>query len=437
MSSHSGLALVGALLNRTKIKQRLDGFQLPGCREPSISHCDIVFSMVGLLCLAKPDFEAIEPFREQPFFKQSLGIEKCPSSPTLRQRLKTIENNFDQMLKQESADLVRKTAPAITPVSTSNGPLVPLDIDVSPFDNSKTKKEGVSRTYKGFDGYAPIFAYLGREGYLVDLELREGKQHCQKETPDFLRSSIKYAKQITDDRLLVRLDSGNDSLENIRICIDEDVDFIIKRNLRKERLEDWLKTAQEAGHLEYSDDRKTVWRGTTYRKVEGFASPLRIEFEVVERRVVKGEVLLFPQIDVETFWTILSVGPGEVIELYHDHGTSEQYHSELKTDMDLERLPSESFELNALVLLLGMLAYNILRLCGQESLREDNGTLGKRPSYRRKSSRRRLRTVIQDLIYLAGRVVSHSRKLYISFGMYSPWAEVWNDLYLSFMAADT
>lgn len=44
---------------------------------------------------------------------------------------------------------------------------VPVDIDVTPFDNSKTKKEGVSRTYKGYDGYAPIMAYIGTEGYLV------------------------------------------------------------------------------------------------------------------------------------------------------------------------------------------------------------------------------------------------------------------------------
>jgi hypothetical protein len=57
-------------------------------------------------------------------------------------------------------------------------------MDVSPFDNSKTQKEGVPRTYKGVDGFVSIFAYLGSEGYLVDLELREGKQHCQKNTPN-------------------------------------------------------------------------------------------------------------------------------------------------------------------------------------------------------------------------------------------------------------
>jgi len=49
-------------------------------------------------------------------------------------------------------------------------------------DNSNTKREHVSRTYKGFDGYAPIAAYLGNEGWCVANELddwetlREGKR---------------------------------------------------------------------------------------------------------------------------------------------------------------------------------------------------------------------------------------------------------------------
>lgn len=58
--------------------------------------------------------------------------------------------------------------------------LVPVDIDVTPCDNSKINKEGVSRTYKGFDGQAPIMAYIGDEGFLVNTELREGKRHSQK-----------------------------------------------------------------------------------------------------------------------------------------------------------------------------------------------------------------------------------------------------------------
>jgi hypothetical protein len=48
----------------------------------------------------------------------------------------------------------------------------------------------VSFTYKGFTGYAPIFAYLGEEGYLADVELRPGSTHCQNGTASFLKRSI-------------------------------------------------------------------------------------------------------------------------------------------------------------------------------------------------------------------------------------------------------
>jgi hypothetical protein len=51
-----------------------------------------------------------------------------------------------------------------------------------------------------------------------------------------------------------------------------------------------------------------------------------------------------------------------VIRLYRTHGTSEQFHSELKTDLGLERLPSGEFQTNELVLLLGMMTYNLLRV---------------------------------------------------------------------------
>ena len=59
----------------------------------------------------------------------------------------------------------------IQPTALPNG-LVSVDIDVTPMDNSNSNKEGVSRTYKGFDGYAPMMAYIGTEGYAINFELR-------------------------------------------------------------------------------------------------------------------------------------------------------------------------------------------------------------------------------------------------------------------------
>jgi hypothetical protein len=82
----------------------------------------------------------------------------------------------------------------------------------------------------------------------------------------------------------------------------------------------------------------------------------------------KGQQLLTPQIELEGWWTSLTVSEEDVIQLYADHGTSEQFHSEFKTDLDIERLPSGKFATNALVLGASMLAYNILRYIGQNGL---------------------------------------------------------------------
>jgi len=431
----AGLALIGALLDQTHIAERVNQVRLPQCLAPEIPHSDVVSAMIGVLCLGTPKFAAIEPFREDPFFAMSLGLTTCPSEPTLRQRLDGVETAFDAILKDESAQLLRQRIPALAPLITADGAFVPIDADVSVFDQSGSQKEGVSNTYNNLLGYAPNFAYLGREGYLLNAELRDGKQHCQAGTPTFLREAFAYARQITDHALLLRLDAGNDSQDNITECVEAGVAYIIKRNVRKESLGEWLALAQRCGTPSHPRPGKTVWRGDTLRKVEGRDAPLRIVFEVTERTTTfRGQGLLIPDIEVDTYWTSLTAPAEEVIALYHDHGTSEQFHSELKTDMRLERLPSTWFATNAVVLLLGMLAYNLLRLCGQESLCPPDGLPEVRPVYRRPATRRRLRIVIQELMLVPCRLMTRARTWRISFGRYFCWKSVWTRLYHTFTA---
>jgi len=60
-------------------------------------------------------------------------------------------------------------------------------------------------------------------------------------------------------------------------------------------------------------------------------------------------------------------------------------------------------------------AYNILRFLGQESLKAADAPL------RKKAQRRRIRTVIQNLITLAAKLVYHARRYKHAFGRHSPW----------------
>ena len=433
LSSHSGLLLIGQLIEATRLKERLEKIPDVRCIDPGFSNFDIIASMIGLVCIGKPDYDAIEIFRcHDPFFAMSLGLSGCPSSPTLRQRIDSIGHCAETILKEENASLIQSKAPAITPIKTSCGEFVPLDCDVSPFDNSKTKKEGVSRTYKATDGFAPIFSYLGAEGYLINLELRPGSQHCQKNTPQFLEHSLDYARQITPEPILVRLDSGNDSQDNFAVFENhENVHFIIKRNIRRESPWAWVKLAKTEGELTYRSEKKSVWIGKTTQGINDQKLPYPIIFEVTERFVKKGQTLFFPDLEIDTYWcSVEALEPEEIIALYHDHGTSEQFHSELKSDMGLERLPSGRFASNSLVLHLSMLSYNILRIIGQLSLQQPDIIKQYLPKIRQKSvSRRRIRTVMQDLIYMAGHLIDTARMHFISFGKKNCFSKLWEEIY--------
>ncbi len=267
----SGLALVGALLKKTNLGRLLNRLGKPKDYKHQNSNC--VLGYVGLLCQGKTAYEDLREMREDPsFYCQALQINTIPSAEIIRQRLDYLgfEIAASDMVMEESANMLNSVGARPTPVFTGH---VALDVDVSPHDNSKTKKEGVARTYKGVDGYAPIYAYIGEEGYACNVELREGDCHSQCEgTVDFLADSLRLARKITPEKLLVRLDSGNDALANIKLFRQEKVDYLIKRNLRKESAEDWLETAKACGET-VPDTNCLYWKRVAGQRARTANSP--------------------------------------------------------------------------------------------------------------------------------------------------------------------
>ena len=394
----SGLSLVGQLLGKSNFIKKCNNMKVDGKRSQSkIKNGDILLSYIGLLCQGKTSYDAINEMSDDPeYYKLALGITRAiPSAETLRQRMDEIGSSLREELL--NANVAMFNTFHVQP-SALESELVPLDLDVTPMDNSKTHKEGVAHTYKGFDGYAPMMAYIGTEGFLANTELREGSQHCQCNTPAFLKQTLRLGHQLTDKQLLVRMDAGNDAAENLGILIEDGSWFIVKRNLRR-------------------GESKTI--------------TMRIVYEVIERTTDKnGQFLLVPDIECNTIWTNLGWSDDDIISGYHAHGECEQFHSEIKTDMDVERLPSGKFDTNELVLELTVLAYNILRLIGQESLKSKRAPKTKHPV-----KRRRIRTVIGNLIQIAGHITTHGRRIVLAIGCSNVWRHVFMDIYNRFALA--
>jgi len=419
LTAQAGLSLVGQYLKRfAQIDQVIDP-RFPISGQGGIATSSLIKAYVGLLCTGKSDFDAIESLRLDAFFKSALGLAAVPSSPTLRQRMDAMADSGDRALTaldEANERLLRRAKPTLTPLSTGH---LALDFDVFTLDNSGTTKEGVGRTYMGFDGYAPIAGYLAEEGYCLGLELRPGTQHSASETPEFLTRLLPRARAVSSLPLLVRADSGFDGAAI----------FAALSAARTAGTLDWLVKWNPRGfdaaalHQRLITDPATVWANPREGKRETFLTEaitrehggivvsMKRVVHLIERTIdKKGQVLLMPDIEIEGWLTSLDLSVEAIIKLYQGHGTHEQFHSEFKTDLDLERLPSGKFATNDLVLSLAVLAFNILRAIGQATLISPDSPV------RHAAKRRRLRTVMQEIIGVAARLIQHARQWVLGFG---------------------
>ena len=414
-TSTSGLALVGVALNRfTTLASRVD----KAAPKRGIATSDVVRSYLGLLCQGKSDFAAIQSaFDSDEFFRSALGLKKIPSQETLRQRMDQFAEQLRTIVDFCSMEFLKRAQAQLSPLTTGH---MPLDMDVFTLDNSNTKKEGVSYTYRGYNGYAPLGVWLGLEGWCLEIEQRPGSQHAQEGFIPLLLRALRKSRQFTDAPLLVRLDGAHDALTTLVTLIDEAVDFIVKWNPRGTDVP--IKATEIFAHgkivRQNEKGRIAIMTETVERTCkddDGKDKVIKVRrvLRATERNFDRdGTPRLIPDVEIEGWWTNLPNKKEAIIELYKGHALCEQYHSEIKSDLDLERLPSGKYATNALVMTCAGLAYNLLRAVGQV------GLMNKKQA-RRAKQRRRLKTVLQDLIYFAARFLRHAHGLKLRFSCHA------------------
>jgi len=411
----AGLAMIGEMADACKLDHATKHRESPNT---AFKDSDILRTMVGLMALGKTSFDQVRQYRDDEHFAACLGIGSVPSAESLRLRLEAMST--DERLANALPDCSRLLwkAAHMLPDTLELGKRtwVRLDGDVTVMDNGQTAKEGVSRAYDGRDGYAPLFFHLGG-GWIVSAHLRPGSAHSLHEgTQDLLAQAVGKARRMTGMRVLTVLDAGFDAADTLATLSRPGNDFIVKHNPRSTPQGRWFDLAVAHGREESPRPGKRVWLGSVLREVEGLKAPVRMVFEVVERTSRKGRDLLVPERTACVLWTSLDAPEEVVLDWYRRRGESEQYHAEFKGEMDLERLPSGKFAVNSLFFQLGVLAYNMLRVMGGELVSDRRLGL-------RKATRRRIRTVIQDVMYRCARVVRHARRLLLRIRGPRAWVD--------------
>jgi hypothetical protein len=293
------------------------------------------------------------------------------------------------------------------------------------------------------DGYCPSVAYLASHGFCLESDLRPCLQYSASETDFNLEPVVPVAQRLsaqgTKAPILVRMDSGFDAvrlLREIEACnrpVLGQVDWLIKWKARSTGLAALAAQldAEPATRWEQACAGKRVTTWQQPLQVRGIVRSLRRVLRLIERTIDKpGQALLVPELTLEGWTTSLpgTLDAQAIIGLYADHGTHEQFHSEFKTDLDLTRPPSGKFDTNCFVCQPAAMVMNIPRLMRQ------CGLLGPDAPVRHSAKRQRIKTVMQELIYRAGRLNLTGRRLILGLGAHDRAAKVFMRSFAQFAA---
>ena len=135
IKSVGGLSLIGRIMERSGFSDAFANRRV----------ANILMTETALLCQGRTDFNDVELFRGDAFFAEAIGLNRVPSEPTLRQGLDACDGSTQADIRKVNLSVLNSAT--FTPEETTYGKYIPVDIDVSPFDNSGSKKEGVSYTY--------------------------------------------------------------------------------------------------------------------------------------------------------------------------------------------------------------------------------------------------------------------------------------------------
>lgn len=448
LHSNTGLSILSKLLDSVCPNSLFDSHDL-SFRSTKHAYSDraILFTYLGLLLQGHTHYENVDLYKSDKLFKKSLGLTRVPSKETLRQRFDELgspERSSLEALKKWNFELLEKYCDPLPIKETS---MIPVDFDVTVMDNTGSKKEGVAQTYRPkIKGYAPMMTNIGSQGYLLNHEFRKGNAHSNcTGTLEYILESMSYARRLCPHaQLLARFDSGNDSEQNIiGLSGLKKVNYIIKHHLKGRNVQSSKATLIEYVMNNYVAKEEIEKNTVRYFAEQPFMAGMYDEddnFVVCEcRRILSvielntdmntGEPLLIPYRSLHMWRTNLpieSYSPKRIIELYKDHGTSEQFHSEFKTDLDIERLPSSKFNTNALFVSLAQIVFNLLRIIGNEAVKLDFF------SCKGRRKRIRIRSVILKIVLLPSKLIRKNKRWTISLPRSNPLSKVFHQLYLSF-----
>lgn len=423
LTSFSGLVVIQQLFVHLDLKERLRGCFRHLNGTPIFGHMSVVLLLIVHALLGYRELRHVRYYNDDPLVKRVLGLVWLPDVGTISRTLARADEESVKRLRKLLSDLVLMRLLAL------GVGRVTLDFDGSVIGTSRYAEGtavGFNRKKKGQRSYYPLFCTIAQTGQVFDVLHRSGNVHDSNGAKEFISQCISRVRAVLPGVTIeVRMDSAFFSDAIVQMLQNEGVEYTISvpfERLRelKQRIEArrrWYHLNRECAYFELA------WRPKSWPRCGRF---ILVRTEVRKQHKEPVQLDLFTPYEYGyEFKVILTnkrISARKALMFHQGRGSQESIFGELKSDNQLDYVPTRTWVGNQIYLLSVLFAHNLSRELQMIADPPVRSTLQKRPAL---WDFQRLDTLRRHILQRAGRLIRPQGKLTLSL---SPNGAVQNKL---------
>jgi hypothetical protein len=412
LTSYAGLFLFQLLFARLCLGERLRACFRRWTLERAYDPARIVLGLILHLLLGFRQLRDSRYYRDDPMVQRVLGVRRLPDVATVSRLLVATKGDDVAELRHLCRQLIleRLSVLALRRVT--------LDFDGSVIPTSRWAEGtavGYNRAKKGQRSYYPLLCTVAQTGQVFDVHHRPGNVHDSNGAETFIAACVECLQQaLPGVQVEVRMDSAFFSdailsrLDRLGVEFTVSVPFERLAELKSlvENRHSWRSLDGEHGYFELR------WKPKSW--------PRRHRFIVVRNRVAirdKAPVqldLFVPFLygyECKVVMTNKRVRAREVVRFHNGRGAQEGVFAELKSQGQLDYVPTRTLAGNQVFMLAAILAHNLNRELQMTASPKTRTTTAKRPPL---WEFQQLETLRRQLVQRAGRLTQPHGRLTLS-----------------------
>ena len=412
LTSFSGLVIFQRLFEHLRLKNRVrDCFRHLGV-SPIFGHASIVVLLIIHMLLGYRELRHLRYYRNDPLVCRLLGLKRLPDVATVSRALSTIDNKSVNDLQALLRTMVLDRVQALELRRLT------LDFDGSVIGTCRFAEGtavGFNKKKKGQRSYYPLFCTVAQTGQVFDVLHRSGNVHDSNGAETFILRCIEQVQAALPGIVIeVRMDSAFFSDTIVGALDKAGIEYTI--SVPFERFAQ-LKGQIEQRYRWYALDAacdyfESNWKPKSWSRRHRFIF-VRQQAKIQQKTPLQLD-LFVPHEYGFSFKVIVTnkqLGAAKAVAFHNGRGSQEGIFGELKSQNQMDYVPTRTWNGNQVYLLSALFAHNLTRELQMITRAPERSTQEKRPAL---WEFEQLGTLRRRIIQRAGRLIRPKGKLTLS-----------------------